>query len=80
MPAATYYIEGLSCQAMLAPPRANLHPMFSQFRPTEANSVGFGHSQQYDFTNPMAAIQSIYKAKYDIPSCAGSPHLQSIVQ
>jgi hypothetical protein len=46
---------------MLALPGATLHPMFSQFRPTEPNSVGFGHSQQYDFANPMAAIKYLQR-------------------
>jgi hypothetical protein len=32
------------------------HPMFSQFCPAEPNSVGLGHSQQYDLAIPMAAI------------------------
>jgi len=68
VPAATYYIEGLSCQAMLALPGGTLHPMFSRCRPTEPNSVGFGHSQQCNFARRDA--QSVARRNSQRP-CDG---------
>lgn len=44
-----------------------LQPMFSQFRPAEPNSAGFGHSQQYDLASPMAAIRVSTKEKIKSP-------------
>ena len=69
MPAATYYIEGLSCWAMLALPGATLHPMFSRIpNQTQLTSGTPSNSTEIGLA-VCARIRTVFKKHGPLRRC-----------